>query len=345
MNVLMIGMGMVAQTHVMALRDNAAGLRLSAVLGRDLARTRAFCEDAERALGYEVRPCVSLDDALANRPDMAIVLTPPNARLEYAKGLSDAGVPTLFEKPVERNLEAAREVVACFEAAGVPMGLCFQHRSRAAAQALKTRLVSGGLGDVVHVEMRVPWWRDQAYYDVPGRGSYERDGGGVMINQAIHTLDLALWLVGPVARVQALMRTSPLHQMEAEDIAAGLFQFGSGATGVLSATTAAFPGGAERISITTTRAQIELVGDALTISWIDGTVDTQPNVDRGTTGGGADPMAFTHAWHQAVIEDFAKTIKTGGTPLATGREALHVHAAIDAMERAARTGSVTEVQT
>mmetsp|Transcript_29731 Transcript_29731/g.59108 ORF Transcript_29731/g.59108 Transcript_29731/m.59108 type:complete len:346 (-) Transcript_29731:689-1726(-) len=345
MKVLMIGMGMVAQTHVMALRDNTCGLRLQGVLGRDPERTAAFCDATSETVGHAVKPFDALADAVADGPDMAIVLTPPNARLDYATALADACIPTLFEKPVERGLDAARAVVQCFEAANTPMGLCFQHRTREAAQALKSRLDQGALGDIVHVEMRVPWWRDQAYYDTPGRGSYERDGGGVMINQAIHTLDLALWLAGPVARVQAMMRTSPVHRMEAEDIAAGLFAFTSGASAVLSATTAAFPGGAESIAITTTRAQITLEADDLTIAWHSGEVDTQAHGIAAGTGGGADPMAFTHAWHQAVIEDFAQVIKHGGTPLATGAEALHVHAVIAAMEQAARTGTITEVAT
>lgn len=343
MNVLMIGMGMVAQTHLLALRDNAVGLRLGSVLGRDKDRVAAFCDAAEGVLGYPVSGFTELSEALATNPAMAIVLTPPNARLDYANALAVAGIPTLLEKPVERTLQAARTVVETFESANVPLGLCFQHRTRAAAAELKQRLGRCDMGDVVHLEMRVPWWRDQAYYDAPGRGSYDRDGGGVMINQAIHTLDLALWLVGPVMRVQAMMRTSPLHQMEAEDIAAALMEFGSGATGVLSAATATYPGETESISITTTQAQIALQGDHLTIHWHDGRTEIMAPDDTGGTGGSADPMAFTHAWHQAVIEDFAQSVQTGGSPLATGREAVHVHAVIHAMEKAARSGTITEV--
>lgn len=343
MNVLMIGMGMVAQTHLLALRDNAAGARLQSVLGRDNARVAAFCHAAEDVLGYAVSGFSTVSDALATDPDMAIVLTPPNARLDYARALASAGIPTLLEKPVERNLDAARSVVAVYADAEVPLGLCFQHRTRAAAVELKDRLEAGALGDIVHVEMRVPWWRDQTYYDVPGRGSYARDGGGVMINQAIHTLDLALWLAGPVATVQAMMRTSPLHRMEAEDIAAALMTFTSGATGVLSATTANFPGDAESIAITTTQAQIRLQGDHLTIHWHDGHHEEITPVDAGGTGGGADPMAFTHAWHQTILEDFVKSIREGIEPLSPGRDALHVHAVIHAMEKAAQSGAATEV--
>ncbi|MEO0402725.1 MAG: Gfo/Idh/MocA family oxidoreductase [Pseudomonadota bacterium] len=343
MNVLLIGMGMVAQTHVLALRDSVGGVRLTAVLGRDPARTQAFCDAAGATTGHPVRAVTDIDAALATSPDMAILITPPNARAPYATALSGAGVPTLMEKPIERTYDAAAAIVTLYTQAGVPLGLCFQHRTRTAAQTLKARLVSGDLGEIVHVDMRVPWWRDQSYYDAPGRGSYDRDGGGVMINQAIHTLDLGLWLTGPVAALQAQMQTSPLHVMEAEDIASALLTFRSGATGVLSASTTAYPGGAETITLTTTQAQAHLEGDSLRIHWHDGIKEVFAPDTGAATGSGADPMAFTHAWHQAVIEDFAASLRGGTAPIAPAHDGLHVHAVITAMEHAARTGTRTEV--
>jgi UDP-N-acetyl-2-amino-2-deoxyglucuronate dehydrogenase len=343
MQVLLIGMGMVAQTHLLALRDNTAGARLKGVLGRDPDRTAAFCANASDVLGHAVQPFSDITEALAAQPDMAILITPPNARAIYADALSRARIPTLMEKPIERTLEAARVITDTYDRARVQLGLCFQHRTRAAARVLKDKLDSGALGEVVHGELRVPWWRDQAYYDAPGRGSYDRDGGGVMINQAIHTLDLALWFIGPVARLQAQMSTSPLHQMEAEDIAHALLTFTSGATGVLSATTTAYPGGAESIALTTTKAQVLLQGDSLRIDWHDGQQDIIEPVAAAETGGGADPMAFTHAWHQAVIEDFVHAVNSQTPTLAPARDALHVHAVIHAMEQAARTSTVVEV--
>ncbi|MEM9872329.1 MAG: Gfo/Idh/MocA family oxidoreductase [Pseudomonadota bacterium] len=343
MDVVLIGMGMVAQTHLLALRDNSAGARLVGVLGRDVARTRAFCETASTVLGYDAAALSDIDAVLGRAPGIALVITPPDARLDYAQALAAARIPTLMEKPVERNLDAARAVIATYARQDVPLGLCFQHRTRGAAQTLKMRLAAGALGDIVHVEVRVPWWRDQAYYDVPGRGTYGRDGGGVMINQAIHSLDLALWLAGAVTHVQALMRTSPLHRMEAEDIAAALLQFQSGASGVLSATTAAYPGSAESIAITTTKGQILLQGDHLQIDLVSGESEIIAPDSGGGTGGGADPMAFTHAWHQTIFEDFVAAVANGRPPLAPANEALHVHAVIDAMERAARSGRIEEV--
>ena len=345
MDVLLIGAGMVAQTHVLALRDNEAGLRLTGVLGRDPQRTEAFCARASDTVGHLVPAFTDVAEALTNPPDMAILITPPNVRAGFADALAEAGVPTLMEKPIERTLDAARSIAATYAQSGTLAGVCFQHRTRAASQALKARLSAGDLGDLIHVEIRVPWWRDQAYYDEPGRGSYDRDGGGVMINQAIHSLDLALWLVGPVAQVQAQMRTSPIHQMEGEDIASALLTFAAGASGVLSASTVAYPGGAESIAITTAKAQVLLQGDTLRIDWHDGRQDLMTPDTSAGTGGGADPMAFSHGWHQSVIEDFAQAVRNEAAPLVPMDEALHVHAVIHAMEQAARNHTLTDVST
>ena len=345
MDVLLIGAGMVAQTHVLALRDNKAGLRLAGVLGRDPQRTQAFCAQASETVGHPVPAHTDIAEVLTNPPDMAILITPPNARMDFVEALVEAGVRTLMEKPIERTLDAARLIADKYARSGTPAGVCFQHRTRAASQTLKAKLLAGDLGQVVHVEIRVPWWRDQAYYDEPGRGSYDRDGGGVMINQAIHSLDLALWLAGPVARVQAQMSTSPIHEMEGEDIASALLTFASGASGVLSASTVAYPGGAESIVITTAKAQVLLQGDTLRIDWHDGRQEMiAPDTGAGT-GDGADPMAFSHGWHQSVIEDFARAVREGAAPLVPLDEALHVHAVIHAMEQAARTHTLTDVLT
>ncbi|WP_390911775.1 Gfo/Idh/MocA family oxidoreductase [Pseudosulfitobacter sp. SM2401] len=256
MNIALIGLGMVADTHVAAIRASAQNLNLSCVLGRDAGRTRAFADKT----GTRVADATK-DIAQDTSIDFAIVATPPNARIEIV-------------------------------------------RARAASIALKQAIDAGVLGDLATVELRIPWWRNQSYYDAPGRGSFGRDGGGVMISQAIHTLDLAMWLVGPIATIQALMRTTPLHHLEAEDWAGALFEFENGVCGSLMASTAAFPGQAESIVIQGSKAAAHLAFGVLTLHHLDGR--TEELGANASTGGGADPMAFTHAWHQSVIEDFAR---------------------------------------
>ena len=332
MRVALIGLGMVAETHLAALHA-AKGLTLAGVLGRDPSKTQAFAGKAAEVLGH---PVEAFSDAgsIASDPaiDFVIIATPPDARVALVETLVAARKPILMEKPIERDLSAAKRIVDLCETAGVPLGVVFQHRARAASLALKRCLAEGSLGGIATVEIRVPWWRAQSYYDAPGRGSLARDGGGVMITQAIHTLDLALWLLGPMAEVQAMMCRTPLHDLEAEDWAGAVFRMESGAVGTMTATTAAFPGSAESITLQGTKAAAHLASGFLTVTPMEGLARTYGA--EAATGGGADPMGFTHAWHQAVIEDFAQALVTGNEPLTSGRSALRAHAVIDAMTRA-----------
>ncbi len=342
MNIALIGLGMVAGTHIAAIRHSEKDIRLAGVLGRNTDRTQAFAKACAEQMGHDVAAFETVQQ-IADDPaiDAVIVATPPNARADIVTALTQARKPILMEKPVERDLTAARRIVERCEETSTPLGIVFQHRARAASIALKQALERGVLGDIVTVDLRVPWWRDQGYYDAPGRGSFARDGGGVMISQAIHTLDLVLWLLGPMTGVQAMMRTTPLHRLEAEDWAGALFEMENGAVGTLMATTAAYPGAAESITLQGTRAAAHLAAGVLTITHLDGRVDTHGAA--ATTGGGADPMGFTHAWHQTVIEDFVDAVQSGRAPMATGRSALQSHAVIDAMETASRTGQTTRV--
>ncbi len=337
MNIALIGLGLVSGTHVAAISNSRKGLHLSGVLARSTQKTRERAASLKNVKAYRDVGEIASDPGV----DFVILATPPNARADIVDALSCAGKPILMEKPIERTLKNARDIVDLCSRRNTPLGIVFQHRARAASVALRKALNNGELGEIATVDIRVPWWRDQSYYDEPGRGSYDRDGGGAMISQAIHTLDLALWLLGPIAKVQALMRTTPLHRLQAEDWAGALFEMENGAVGSLVATTAGFPGAAESISIQGTRAAAHLASGVLSIRHLDGRMETHGA--SAATGGGADPMAFTHEWHQTVIEDFAHSLKTGQAPMATGHSALQSHAVIDAMERAARSGKTEQV--
>ncbi|MEM6309540.1 MAG: Gfo/Idh/MocA family oxidoreductase [Pseudomonadota bacterium] len=335
MRCALIGLGMVAGTHVAALKASET-VSLAGVMGRDPARAKAFA--AEHDVKRVFTEVGALIDAA---PDFVILATPPDARSDFARRFADAAIPILMEKPIERTADAAREIVEICEAAQVPLGVTFQLRTRAASQALKIAIEDGTLGQISHVDIRVPWWRAQSYYDAPGRGTYARDGGGVMITQAIHTLDLALWMLGPVARVAAMTGSSPLHQLEAEDWAGGVLAFQSGVLGNVMATTASFPGVPDSLEVHGTKGRAFMEGSVLRVALQDGT-ETVVGASGGS-GGGADPMAFTHDWHQAVIEDFVQAICTGRAPLASGRDALAVHELIGAMEMSSKSQSFVEL--
>jgi predicted dehydrogenase len=214
----------------------------------------------------------------------------------------------------------------------VKLGVVFQHRFRDASEHLRRLLHQGAIGELSAANMISPWWRPQSYYDEPGRGTLARDGGGVLITQAIHTLDLLLSLTGTVAEVAAITGTTSLHRMETEDFAGAGLRFESGALGALLATTAEYPGFPERIELIGTRATAVLAAGVLTLYWHGGR-EERFGEEQGT-GGGADPMAFPHDAHRALLADFLDALDQDREPRVTGREALRVHRFIDAVLRA-----------
>ena len=218
----------------------------------------------------------------------AILTTPPNARAEIVGKLAAAGKPILMEKPVERTLAGATRLVELCEAKGVPLGIVLQHRARPVVAEL--RRVMAELGPLVAAEVSVPWWRPQAYYDEPGRGTYARDGGGVLISQAIHTLDLMLTLTGPVVSVNAMVATTGFHRMEAEDFVCAGLRFATGAVGQLFATTASFPGRGETITLHFRRGSVRLEAGVLRIDRQDGTSETIGQAAASGRGGGPDGL-------------------------------------------------------
>ncbi len=330
MKTVLIGLGMVARTHVRAIAAIGQNVTLHGVCSRDAGKAATFAQEISAELGRVPKVYVSAQE-IADDPeiDFVIVATPPNARAEIVQTLAEAGKHILLEKPIERSSAAATDIVSCCEAAGIKLGIVFQHRMRASATKLVELIGMGKLGELAVAEILVPWWREQSYYDEPGRGTYARDGGGVLISQAIHTLDLALSFTGPVRKVQAFATTSALHKMESEDFVSAGLEFVNGASGSLVASTASYPGRAESIALHYTKASVRLESGKLDVDWHDGPKESFG--EETATGGGADPMAFTHEWHQKIIEDFAAAIANDGTPAASGHEALAVHRLIDAM--------------
>ncbi|WP_138467014.1 Gfo/Idh/MocA family protein [Poseidonocella sp. HB161398] len=340
LNAVLIGAGMVAGTHVAACQGARDKVRLAGLLGRGPERARQLAAETglDRQEGFRLYH--SVEEAAADPEiDFAIVATPPDVRAGLIRPLAEAGKHVLLEKPVGRNAAEAGAVVALCDAAGVQLGIVFQHRMRAASRAAAELVASGQLGALGLAEIRVPWWRGQEdYYDAPGRGTYARDGGGVLITQAIHALDLALSLTGPAVQVQAMTATTRLHRMEAEDIATAGLRFASGAVGTVMASTASFPGGAETIRLHFEKASLALEAGRLRIDWRDGRSE-EAGAEAGS-GGGADPMAFGAELHQAVIEDFAGAIREGRDPAATGQAALEVHRLIDAIAWSSHHGRI-----
>ncbi len=332
--VALIGAGMIAKTHVAALSGARNVAQLRTIVSRRPERALHLAEyyDGQAPEFSDDLSAVAADPFIS----MAIVATPPSVRKDVIEELAKAGTHILLEKPVARTQEEALECVEICEREGVMLGVLFQHRMRAPSIAAARHVANGQLGKLGLVEIAVPLWRDQSYYDELGRGTYARDGGGVMITNAIHTIDLALRLTGPVTRVQAMTATSPLHQMEAEDFAVAGLRFSCGAVGSFVASTAMYPHRTEVIRLHFDSGSLRLDKDALEISWRDGRTDFEA---KDEIRGEVKPLSGgNHEWHQAVIEDFIDAIRIGRKPMVTGREALISHQLIAAIETSSQTG-------
>ncbi|PWQ94839.1 Gfo/Idh/MocA family protein [Leucothrix arctica] len=331
LNTVLIGLGMVADTHVEAITGLNGKVNLKGVFARGQEAAREYAAKVASITGqpceaYPTIESVANDDTL----DFVIIATPPNARIEIIRLFASKGLPILLEKPIERTTAAATEIVEICEQYNVPLGMVFQHRARLASIQLQTMIASGELGKLGMANIEAPLWRSQAYYNEPGRGTYERDGGGVLLSQAIHTMDLALSMTGDVSEVQAMSRTTAFHQMESEDFVTAGLTFENGAIGNLFATTANYPGGTECITLHFDHAVAKLERAKLDVFWRDGRKDSYGE-DELPIGGAGNPMSFKSTWHGGIISDFADAVTEGKAPMVTGREGLKVHQLIDAL--------------
>jgi len=311
-----IGLGNAVEPHAKSLLDLKDRVEVVAAASRSEERIRAF------AGRFPIPVTTDIEGVLASSEvDAVWILTPPNSHLELVREAARGRKHVLLEKPLDITLDRAEAIVAGMRGAGLTLGVTLQHRFRPASLRLKALLDEGALGRIGAASCTVPWWRPQAYYDQPGRCTLARDGGGVLITQAIHTLDLFRSLVGDMTVTAATAATTPVHRMETEDFAAALVQLDNGAPGVIQATTAAFPGGEERIEIMGTAGTAWLVGGTLRVAFIDGREEIVVR-HEGATGGGANVMDFPHDWHRSLIGDFLDAIKEGREPVVSGAEAL-----------------------
>ncbi|MCJ8337881.1 MAG: Gfo/Idh/MocA family oxidoreductase [Pseudomonadales bacterium] len=327
---------MASRPHLAALKNLTDKITVTGVYARDSHKTKAIAE----MHGYHAFSTLE-EIAQCNKTEAVIVITPPNSRHKIIDKMSAAGKHILTEKPVERSYAAAVELVEMCETRDVLLAVVLQHRFRAGAQRLTEVFSSGELGELALVRAEVPWWRDQSYYDAAGRGTYQQDGGGVLITQAIHVIDLMLAITGPVAQVQALSATTKLHDIETEDFATCGIIFKSGIPGSIVATTSSYPGGVEKLTLDGTLGSATLEAGKLVITWRDGKTEQVGEVTG--TGGGSDPMDFPCDWHQSLIEDFANSIANNRPPRVTGRDALRVQKLIDAIKISSDQGRLVSL--
>lgn len=330
--IAIVGLGMAVTPHARGLVDLADIVDVAYAYSPSQARRQAF---AER---FAFPTCDNLETILEDRDVEAVaVFTPANTHLDIAQRCAAAGKHVLLEKPVDITTARAEATVAACRKAGVTLGIVLQHRFRPAGVRLAELLAAGELGQIIGTSTVIRLWRPQTYYDEPGRGSFARDGGGVLLSQGIHTLDLMLSLAGPIAEVTGFATTTSVHQMETEDMVCAAARFANGAFGTIDATTAAYPGFLERIEMIGEKGSATIAGTELLVQFHDGRrVAIEPDGSAGGTG--ADPMAYPHDHHRAVMADFIDAIRNGREPRVTGEEALKVHRLIDALIETGKVG-------
>lgn len=327
--VAVIGLGPASLPHSRSLVDLAERADVRFVASRSPERLAAYRQQ------FPFPGTTDIDAVLADASvEAVIVLTPPSSHLEVSARCLTAGKHVLVEKPLELTVARGEQLVAAAQRSGKVFAVMLQHRFRPASLRLKAALDGGELGEVEAALLQVPWWRPQAYYDEPGRGTLARDGGGVLLTQAIHSLDLFRSLIGVRKVVAAQVRTTGLHRMETEDYVGALLETGNGAPATLVTTTAAYPGHPERIEIIGRKGHAALAGGRLQLSFVDGRSEVVEA--EGSTGSGANIMDFPHDAHRAVIANFLDAIESGGQPVVTGEEALSSQRLIDEILAAGR---------
>jgi predicted dehydrogenase len=302
----------------------------------DVGRRFASAYGAEFVRGFET---------VCRHPevDFVDVCTLPDFRLDPVRLSAGSGKPIQVQKPIAVDLTVAREMVEVTSAAGVALGVVSQHRFDDSSQFLHRAIGAGRLGKLLQCDAYVKWYRSPEYYARPVKGSWKGEGGGALINQGIHQIDLMRWIVGPVREVSAMWQLGGLHRIESEDIVNTLFRFANGATGVVQASTAFAPGYTERLEVHGTKGTAVISGDRLTAWDVKDDEGEAPPLATDVASGASDPMAISLEPFERQFRDFADAIRTGRRPLVSGEEGCQALELVDAVYRSCRTGQRIEI--
>ena len=339
-----LGGGNISRTHLRAAME-IDGVKVAAVCGQNPAKARQLAAEVGAAFYQD------LTEFLDHRPmDVVLIGSPSGVHAEQGIAAAKRGLHVLVEKPIDIDLDRADQLIETCDTAGVKLGVFFQDRVAPDLQKLKNVLDSGVLGSPILMSASVRWYRPPEYYEKSQwRGTRALDGGGALMNQGIHTVDLLLWLCGDVSSVWSRAITG-LHHIEVEDTLVASFQFASGAIGNLEVATSCFPGFSRRIDLTWSQGTITIADDKIK------SVDLREPIaelcaaprQAGDEGQRSDeratsPVVSNTQGHRAIIEDFIQVIGSERLPLCDGREARRSVELVNAMYQSARTGAVIEL--
>jgi predicted dehydrogenase len=338
------GWGNIAPFHAKALAA-LPNVRLAAVATKPekFAAVRA-------EVGPDVALFGSLDELLASpNVDVVNICTPSGNHLEPTVAAAKAGKHVVVEKPLEVTLARCDRTIAACRSAGVSLCTIFPTRFADATVALKSAIDAGRFGNIALADTSVKWWRPQSYYDSGGwRGTWKLDGGGALMNQAIHQVDLIQYLLGPVTEVAAFCSLATHARIEVEDTAVAILRFANGAVGTITAATSAFPGLLKTVAVHGDGGSAVIEQDHALL-WKFATETPDDDAVRArlakseTTGGAADPKAIAFENHRRQLADFVAAIRDGRPPLVDGSEGRKAVEIILAIYRSQATGQIVRL--
>jgi UDP-N-acetyl-2-amino-2-deoxyglucuronate dehydrogenase len=333
-----IGIGNIAPIHAAAIKDTP-GTALVAAATRNEAHGRAFTAQFGGNWFADYRDLLGRADV-----DIVIICTPHHLHAPMTIDAAAAGKHVWCEKPMGRNLADCDAMIAACERANVKLGIVFQGRFEPLSRQLKAALDTRKLGRLLWVSSNTVWYRNDEYYrSGPWRGKQATEGGGVVINQAIHTIDLLLWLSGMPARVTAQARTLN-HAIEVEDAAIAILEYADRHLGLIQATTAAYPGLPERLEFFGTLGSAVFHKGEGRLEWhlIEPRED---RIDRAqASSGAASPIDTTATAHTAQFQEFVSAINEQRAPLVDGREGRRSVELVQALYRSAQTGEAVDLE-
>lgn len=341
-----VGCGMIARFHARALAD-VPGTRVVALVSRSAANAQQMKDELQ--LTCDVAGDL---DAVLKRKDVdaVIITTPSGAHMEPAVAAAQAKKHVVVEKPLEITLERCDRIIdACVEN-GVQLCTIFPSRFGDANIELKRAVGAGRFGRLTLGETTCKWWREQSYYDLGGwKGTQALDGGGALMNQAIHNVDLLLWMMGDVTHIMGFTTMLAHERIEVEDTAVACLRFKSGALGVIQAATSVWPGLPKTIGVHGDQGSVVIEQDDL-LRWEFKTPKTDDDAIRqrfaqkvGASGGSSNPAAISHTGHARQLADFADAIVKGRAPLVDGREGRKAVEVILGIYASTRTGRQVEL--
>jgi len=336
MRVGMIGTGAISHKHAQAYAN--IGYELTVCTDINPQSGRAFADK------YGCQFVSAYADVCRHpRVDYVDVCTFPDFRLQPLEICAEAKKHVQVQKPMSTNLETARKMIDVARSADIQLSVVSQHRFDDSIQFLRRALDAGRLGRILEADAYVKWYRSAAYYSRPIKGSWATEGGGALINQAIHQVDILLWLAGPVSELFGYWQLGALHQIESEDVVAALVKYASGATGVIQSSTAFWPGYTERMEIHGTKGTAVISGDKLTTWDVENDSGEPAPVDHDVASGASDPMAISLAPFERQFLDFGESIRTGRKPVSSGEDGYRALEVVLSVYESCHQGSAVKL--